>query len=236
MDAGLMAQYRSVLSEDERQKADRFRFEKDRKLSVTARALVRYILSECTGNPPESFSFRENRFGKPSLVGNPSPVDGTILPDLRFNLSHSKGMVVCALALGRDVGVDVESMERTVELSIARRFFSRAEAEFLEGCPEKDKTACFFDIWTLKEAFIKARGMGLSIPLDAFSFCLSDPTPRIRFHDPEAAGGAGPEAWQFFRWQPRTGAMVAACIQGTPPVEVHRFFCTPFKEMRLDKK
>ena len=229
VDPGSMAQYRSVLSEDERQKADRFRFEKDRRLSVTARALVRYLLSEYTGNPPESFRFRDNRFGKPSLAGS------TELPDLRFNLSHSNGMVVCGLAWGRDVGVDVESTEREVELSIARRFFSKAEADFLEGRPDKDKKKCFFDIWTLKEAFIKARGKGLSIPLDAFSFCLTESTPKISLHDPEAAGGAGPDAWQFFRWQPRAGAMAAACIQGAAPVEVYRFFCTPFKEIRLYK-
>ena len=69
---------------------------------------------------------------------------------------------------------------------------------------------------------------------DAFSFCLTDIEPKIRFHDPEAAGGAGPDAWRFFRWQPSPGAMAAACIQGTDPVEVHRFFCTPLKEIRLD--
>ena len=141
-------------------------------------------------------------------------------------------MVVCGLGLGRDVGVDVERTDRSVELSISRRFFAPSEADFLDRCPERQQQDCFFDIWTLKEAFIKARGRGLSIPLDAFSFSLTKPGPEIRFHDPEIAGGSGQSKWQFFRWQPAPAVRVAACVQGAAPVEVRRFFCVPLTEIR----
>lgn len=227
-DPDLLSRCRSVLSADEILKADRFRFDKDRHMSITARALLRFLLSEYTGRPPRSFVFTANSYGKPSLAG-PGKT-GPEISDLRFNLSHSSGMVVCGLALGREVGVDVENPDRKTDPDISGRFFAPSEAGLVARCPEPEKKACFYDIWTLKEAFIKARGKGLSIPLDSFSVNPDRPRPEIHFHDPGAAGGTRSDGWHFFRWRPQ-GATVAACVRGRAPLKADKFFCTPFKRI-----
>ncbi len=223
LDPDLLARYRSVLSKEEIQKVDRYRFQKDRRLSLTARALLRYLLSEYTGQAPGGFSFIINKYGKPSLVSDPSGLD------IRFNLSHSSGMVVCGLTIGHDIGVDVENSDRKVDLAISRRFFSEHEANQVDACPDPLKKERFFDIWTLKEAYIKARGKGLSIPLDSFSFDLDKPDINIRFHDQERAGAQISSGWQFFRWYPENRIPVAACVQNPDIVSIEAFHCIPFK-------
>ncbi len=224
-DSDLLARYRAVLSKDEIQKVDRYRFEKDRHLCLTARALLRYLLSEYTDLLPETFSFITNEYGKPSLVSDPSG------QDIRFNLSHSSGMVVCGLALCHDIGVDVENPGRNVDLAISRRFFSEHEANQVDACPESRKTERFFDIWTLKEAYIKARGKGLSIPLDSFSFDLDKPDINIKFHDQEDVGPGTGSGWQFFRWNPEDRGTVAACVRSPNAVSMETFHCIPFERI-----
>ncbi len=224
-DPDLLTRYRAVLSKDEIQKVDRYRFEKDRHLCLVTRALLRYLLSEYTGRDPGSFSFRTNEYGKPSLVSDPSG------QDIRFNLSHSSGMVVCGLTLGHDIGVDVESPDRNVDLAISRRFFSEHEANQVDSCPKSRKTERFFDIWTLKEAYIKARGKGLSIPLDSFSFDLDKPDINIRFRD-QCDAGAKLSGWQFFRWHPENRVTVAACVQSPDIMSIETFHCIPFEHIR----
>jgi 4'-phosphopantetheinyl transferase len=146
----------------------------DRHLSLVSRALARYLIAEVTQQEPESLRFSTNEYGKPFLVG---------LPDIHFNLSHSHGVAVCALCRGAAVGVDVEDVGRHTDLSIAGRFFSPAEADLVSTAPEAEKRALFFDIWTLKEAYIKAVGKGLSIPLNSFSFSVNESDIQITFSD-----------------------------------------------------
>jgi 4'-phosphopantetheinyl transferase len=184
-DPAIRARQLAVLSPAERDRMSRFRFESGRDEYLVAHSLVRDVLSRYAPSPPGAWEFQTNQYGCPYIVAPAEHVG------LRFNLSHTKGRVIVAVAQRADIGVDVERADRGGDLeAIADRFFSPPEVEQLK-CDAK----LFFDFWTLKESYIKARGMGLSIPLDSFSFSLSDPArPRITFH---ASCEDQPERWQF---------------------------------------
>lgn len=214
-DPCLLKQYRACLSPAEIQKADRYLKQSDRHLSLVSRALVRYLIFELSGKHPRSLSFSTNEYGKPFLVD---------LPDIHFNLSHSHGVIACALCRSAAVGVDVEDVGRHTDLSIADRFFSSSEAELVSKASGPGKTELFFDIWTLKEAYIKAVGKGLSIPLDSFSFNAGDPVIQISFSD---TGRADP-MWQFSQWRPEPGKIVAAAGRSASPIVFKHFWCVPF--------
>lgn len=188
----LLAAYDEVLSPDERARRDRYRFEKDRHTCLVSRALVRATLSRYAGVPPEAFRFETNAHGRPEIV---APERAR---ELRFNLSHTRGLAVLLVARGREVGVDVEDRERDGKLiDVADRFFSPYEVRALHALPEPERLDRFFFYWTLKESYIKARGMGLAIPLSQFSFLLDEQRERgirVRF-DPKL--GDRPERWRF---------------------------------------
>lgn len=214
-DPCLLKQYRACLSPAEIQKADRYLKPSDRHLSLVSRALVRYLIAGVTGHHPQSLNFSVNEHGKPFLVG---------LPDIHFNLSHSHGAAVCALCLSAAVGVDVEDVGRHTNLSIANRFFSSSEAALVSKASGYEKRKLFFDIWTLKEAYIKAVGKGLSIPLDSFSFNADETEIQITFRD---TGRTDP-MWQFFQWRPEPGKIVAAAVRSPCPLVFKHFWCVPF--------
>lgn len=191
-DPALLAVYDALLSDDERAKRDRYRFEKDRHTCLVSRALVRSTLSGYAGVAPEAFRFQANAYGRPEIVAPESA------RALRFNLSHTRGLVVLLVARGREVGVDVEDRERDGKLiDVADRFFSPDEVRDLHALPPAEQPDRFFFYWTLKESYIKARGKGLSIPLSQFSFVLDEERERgirVRF-DPKL--GDRPERWRF---------------------------------------
>lgn len=201
--ARMLDVYRQWLPPDEVTRAERFRVEKDRTLALVSRALVRTALSHYSGGDPLAWRFRLNPYGKPSIaepVANRMGAEKITVP-LRFNVSHTKGMAVCAVVAAEgletdDVGVDVEDLRRRrVKRELARRFFASAEVEALEKLSEDRWPEAFLEFWTLKEAYIKARGMGLAIPLADFAFTLSaDRPPAIRFAKDH---GQDPEDWQF---------------------------------------
>ncbi len=217
----LLARYRSVLDTDELRKTDRYLDPHARHLCLTARAQVRYLVSEITGLDPGAFSFTRNDHGKPALDSQ--------LPDLggmKFNLSHCRGAVVCGFCLDHDIGVDMEDLGRRVDLAVADRFFSPREAAWVRA-REGAGNQRFLDIWTLKEAYIKARGKGLAIPLTSFSFDLAG--EGIKFYcqdrDQEKKNGV----WQFFRWHPEPGKIVAAAVRSNRPFDIQTFHCVPFE-------
>jgi 4'-phosphopantetheinyl transferase len=161
-----------VLSPDEQKKADRFHFAADRLRYVTGRGVLRTMLARCTGLDAAHLSFEYGAFGKPSLA------PGSINMPLQFNVSHSGELVLIALTLGRVVGVDVEAVRDNLDMDrIAASFFSPHEQKALRSLPEHSRSGAFFDCWARKEAFIKAIGGGLSIPLQQFDVCLS-PEPE----------------------------------------------------------
>lgn len=174
---------RQLLSLDELQRADRFVFEKDRQAYTVARGLLRQKLAEATGREPNNLTFEYNNFGKPFLVG---------VPNLSFNLSHSGDGMVLAISDGRTVGIDLEDTSRPVEIhQIAPHFFAPQEVEMLNTLP--DQVQGFFTCWTRKEAYVKARGKGLSIPLDQFVVTLDDQPKLLWVQDmPEESS-----RWQF---------------------------------------
>jgi 4'-phosphopantetheinyl transferase len=165
------------LSEDERTRHARFRFESDRDIYLVAHALVRRLLSRICGAALDSFAFTAGEHGRPE-ISTPAHATG-----VRFNLSHTHGLVACAVARGAEIGVDVEYVERKVEImSVANHVFSEAEVAGLAALGGEPQRERFFELWTLKEAYIKAIGKGLSAPLRAITFDPSQPDPvPVRF-------------------------------------------------------
>jgi 4'-phosphopantetheinyl transferase len=173
------------LSEDERTRHARFRFESDRDIYLVAHVLVRRMLSRIAGASPDSFSFTAGEHGRPE-ISEPAQACG-----FRFNLSHTHGLVACAVTRAADIGVDVEYVERKVEvMSVANHVFSIVEVAGLAALGGEAQRERFFELWTLKEAYIKAIGKGLSAPLRAITFDPAGPDPvPVRF-GPEVADDA----------------------------------------------
>lgn len=155
-----------LLSTAERERAERFVFERDYKQFVVCRGALRRVLGAYLGVPAESLVFEYSERGKPS-VSMPGA------PGIEFNVSHAEGLAVFAFSKAGAVGVDVESRARTVDFeALATRFFSPEEAGELMSLPAAERRDGFFNCWTRKEAYIKATGDGLSCPLDSFSVTL----------------------------------------------------------------
>jgi 4'-phosphopantetheinyl transferase len=185
-------QWESFLSSDERDRALRFHFPVHRRRFAASRGFLRIVLGAYLNTDPKTLCFRYSDKGKPSLGGMHAP------SLLRFNLSHSENMVLLAIALGREVGVDVEYMRPDLELeSTAQRFFSAAERESFDTIPLAQKRAAFFYCWSRKEAFIKAKGDGLSLPLDQFDVSLTPGAPAELL-------ATRPDAGEKARWSLRT--------------------------------
>lgn len=178
----------ATLSADERARAARFRFDRDRVSYVVARGVLREILGHYLHVAPAELRFVYSPHGKPSLDAAPRA------STLRFNVSHSHGFALYAFASGREVGVDVEYMRPDFAgEEIAERFFSRGEVNTLRGLPRGERLAAFFRCWTRKEAYIKARGEGLSHPLELFDVSL---TPG----EPAALLATRPDPLEATRW------------------------------------
>ena len=161
-----------MLSADEIARADRFVTGTLRSHFAVGRGLTRVILASYTGVAPAEIAFAYGPQGKPSLAHPESR--------LRFNISHSHGVALFAVTIDRDVGVDVERVRPDISFeAIAEDFFSPEERDVLRAVPGPDKARAFFDCWTRKEAFIKARGEGLSFPLDAFDVSVHPDPPRL---------------------------------------------------------
>jgi 4'-phosphopantetheinyl transferase len=188
--------YRHVLNDDERIRNDRYRHQRDRLLHLTARLMTRTVLSRSEpGVAPQQWRFRPGPHGKPEIVW-PEGYVGR----LHFNVSHTEGVVVLALAEGSPVGVDVERIDRPSDFEgLARRFFAPEEAEAVAACAdENERAALFYRIWTLKEAYVKAIGKGLAHPLDAFWFGpldLTEPRPQLYLRT-EMGDPVHEPAWQ----------------------------------------
>jgi 4'-phosphopantetheinyl transferase len=157
-DERLLDEWRELLSPEERARGDRYLFPRNRHEHLVAHALKRQALSRFAPSvDPRDWRFVAGEHGKPSIV---EPACR-----LRFNLSHTDGLVACLVALEAEVGVDVEQTARRSDtVGIADRFFAVPEVEALRALPESAQRARFFEYWTLKEAYIKARGMGLALP------------------------------------------------------------------------
>jgi len=192
-EAALLERYGRLLSAEERERRERFARQTDRHLFLVSRALLRCVLSHYVPVEPQAWVFRAGRFGKPEVA---SPEAGP----LRFNLSHTRGLVVCGIARCGQLGVDAERIEPArARLELARRYFAPEETALLEATSGERRAELFFRLWTLKEAFLKARGTGLATGLDRFAIELSDARPprvvvRRRM---DRAAEKEPACWQF---------------------------------------
>ena len=175
---------------DEFARRDRFCFANDRRQFTLTRGFIRTLLSQYLGGDPAAWKFSANRYGRPR-VANAGPAVA-----LEFNLSHAPGLIVCALCRWGEIGVDVELLERTVERGIVTRFFSPVEVAALDGVGDAEFNSAFLAYWTAKEAYIKARGAGLSLPLDAFSMTFDSGRPTIAFSERLSDDA---RTWQFMQ-------------------------------------
>jgi 4'-phosphopantetheinyl transferase len=198
-DPGLRREYRDLLPPAERQKCDRYRVPERRLGALVTRALVRTTLSHyCPAVAPREWEFVEIDNGRPELVPGL-----TALP-LRFNLSRTDGLIACAVTLSHAIGVDVEAIDPSRRMAaIMDRYFAPAEQQ--DVGPDWER---FYTYWTLKEAYAKARGVGLSIPLNAVAFDLAAPI-RITF-DPRIEDD--PARWHFAVRRPTPRHLLAVAI------------------------
>lgn len=177
----------ALLSRDEQERMARFRFEIDRENFIFCRSMLRILLASYLGTSPAELCFAYSAHGKPSLAGPSS--------NLQFNLSHSHGIVLFAFSQGKRVGVDVEHVRRDLNVQeIASRFFSAAEKRALTQC--SDMHDAFFHCWTRKEAFVKARGEGLSCPLASFDVSVAPGDEEVPLTT--RPDGTESQAWQLW--------------------------------------
>jgi len=198
----------SVLAADEQTRAERFRFQKDRDRFIVARSVLRLILGRYLNCDPERLVFHYNAYGKPALV--PAESEET----LHFNISHSAELALYAVNRGRKVGIDLEHLRSGVDIDcIAARFFSPGEVRALRALPVAVRHEAFFRCWTRKEAYIKARGEGLSLPLDQFEVTLTPGQPAALL----STAGDPPEAsrWSLQDLTPTPGYVAALAVEGS---------------------
>ncbi|HMA75088.1 MAG TPA: 4'-phosphopantetheinyl transferase superfamily protein [Xanthobacteraceae bacterium] len=193
----------------------RFRFEEDRLSYIAAHWLLRTALSSIAGAPATGWRFTAEKLGKPRIVLEAG------LPVYDFNLSHTRGFVACAVCLGAKLGIDVETLgPDRAGLDIATSFFSPTEVMLLRNTPEEQRSVVFFRLWTLKEAFIKATGDGLSRSLDSFSFSLDPVSIVFSSEDADEA-----TQWQFVEMRPTTRHLLAVAIRRPPDVPISFTVC-----------
>ena len=196
-----------LLSADETERARRFHFDKDRRQFIVARGTLRRLIGRYLEATPESIRFTYQEYGKPHLVDS-------LYPTLKFNLAHSGSLAVFAFTRLGEIGVDLEQIKPELAgEDIARRFFSEGEVASLDALAESERALAFFNCWTRKEAFIKAKGLGLSLPLDQFDVSL------IPGHEPRLLRTAWDED-EAERWSIRA-LDVAEDYVGALAIEAH---------------
>jgi 4'-phosphopantetheinyl transferase len=164
------ANLENILSPDERERAQRFHFERDRHRYIAGRGALRSILARYLGRRPDVFAFLYGKHGKPALPET----------TVQFNLAHSGGLAVLALSHGASVGVDVEEIRAVHDWDgVMNRFFAPAERAGIMALPPADRLLAFFSCWTRKEAYLKATGTGIGISLDSFDVSV-DPGSKPR--------------------------------------------------------
>ena len=195
--------WESTLSPDERARATRFAFHRDRNAYITTRAALRDLLGQYLSTPSAEIQFHYAHRGKPSL----GPTNNGN-PPLHFNVSHSRGIALLAFSPERRLGVDVEFI-RPIENweDIARRFFSQNELAELSALPPNQRDEGFYTCWSRKESYVKASGEGLQVPLDSFDVTVTPGAPeRLTAHDASN--------WTLISLYPGHGCAAALTAEG----------------------
>ena len=190
---------------------------------LLGRVMARLVVGQAAGVAPTAWQWREGARGRPEIAAPPTP--------LRFNLAHSAGLVVCALSMGREVGIDVEGLTRhPIDPALVNRYCAPEEVADIEAQPDGLWQRRFLTYWTLKEAYLKARGLGIALPLTDIGFSLGAESARIVFH--ESLAGTD-DRWTFRLSQPTDDhlmAIAASASDGVQPV----FTIEPFSLELVD--
>jgi 4'-phosphopantetheinyl transferase len=205
-DTVLLERYSALLSEEERIKESRFHFASDRKSYRITRALLRTVLSRYSTLAPQELVFSLHEHGKPHIANENGGAK-----EISFNLSHTNGAIALAVTRFTPVGIDVENVRsRQAPIDLAAHYFTISETLQLEALPLSKRSESFFELWTLKESFIKAKGKGLAIPLDHFSFSLRETHihPSFSEHLPEDE-----DQWQFWQIRPSPDHVAVVCAR-----------------------
>lgn len=217
----LLQRYESLLTDDELTQMSRLYFARHRHQYLITRALIRSCLSSYFEVEPTAWRFGKNGYGKPEIS----------FPDkawpLHFNLSHCDGLIMCGITRDHDIGVDAEDAQRATRSAFESlsSYFSAEEIEALNQLPPEQQKQRFFDYWTLKESYIKARGMGLAIPLDKFNFQFdADRLIGFRTH-PELRDDA--RNWQFWRMPMAERYRIAVAVNSRNDLNVSAYNSVP---------
>ena len=206
--------YAALLTEAERARQRRLRFAEDRRRDLAARVLVRTVLSRYASVPPETWVFGVDARGRPRIVA-PQPAT-----PLQFNIAHSGDLVVVGVAPGNPLGVDVEQLARRTDTTRLERYFAPLEIRQMRALPARARRLRFFELWTLKESYLKARGVGLRMPLHSLAFEFPGPgAVRLSL---AAAVPDRASRWAFAQFTLRDEYMLAVCAEraGLPPLQL----------------
>lgn len=199
-----LAFFFNLLDADEQVRASRFHFEKDRHQFIASHGILRAILSGYLNISPEKIIFSYNEFGKPFIENQ---------TDIQFNLSHSKNITLIAITKNYSIGVDIEYIKQTRDVdAIAERYFSTREYSALKQLPTEERQKAFFNVWSRKEAFLKAHGQGLSYSLEKVevSLATSEPAKFIAIHDENE----NISEWKLYNLEPAHDFAAAVAIKG----------------------
>lgn len=211
------------LSIEERNRSDRFHFQADRRDFTVAHDLLRRALSSYASLSPSDWRFTIDTYGKPSIDSNDPQ-----LRRLSFSLSHTRGFVACVVTKDVPVGIDVERIDQSLLVeAIADRYFTAEEAQQLQDCSSDLRPARFTELWTLKEAFLKAVGIGHSGSPTGISFRLDD----FRHIEISAPSIVSAQDWQFALFEPLSDVRMSVAIAGSSPP---RYFFHPYNGCAFD--
>jgi 4'-phosphopantetheinyl transferase len=211
-DAESLSRHAQTLSADEKTRAQSFRVEDDRNLYIHSKAFVRILLSRYAPIDPSLWEFASNQFGKPAISG-PSGA-----PEIAFNLTHTTGLISAVFALDSSVGIDAEHHGRRIDaLGIGEQFFSADEYSALSTLGDSDRRQRFFEYWTLKEAYVKAIGLGMSMDLSTFTFDIKDDGREVSLRSTNVAD---PGIWAFRLLKPGPNHTVAVAVRCSAVSEV----------------
>ena len=204
---GPRAALAALLSPDERERAARFHFDRDRERYVAGRGCLRLLLGKYLNMAERDIRFRYEAQGKPCLA---APADAS---RVCFNLSHSADQALLAVSRGRRVGVDIEAVRPDVDCeALAQTYFSSAEQEALFVLPQTGRAAAFFRLWTRKESYLKAHGAGLNLPLDSFDVSLVPDAPNLLLATRPDASDA--HCWRMIALSAPPGFAAALTAEG----------------------
>lgn len=195
-----------LLSAAEHAQTEHFQFPADRMTYLVTRALVRVVLSKYAALSPPEWRFEKNAYGRPQVARD-------CVPDpIHFSISHTRELVICAVATTEEIGVDTESLGRQdISLELAERYFAASEIDAIKALPGQDQHRRILEHWTLKEAYIKARGQGMHLPIDGVAFAFGAGPHLSAVFDNSM--GDTPTGWQFGHLAPINHHLVAYAVR-----------------------